>query len=346
MRLSPKDKQAMIASLATMLTSGIPILEAVDTLLEDSKGPTQKVLQLFRESLMEGHAISHAMRKAPRVFDPVTVNLIEAAEAAGTLEEALRDLSESIKRDMAFTDQIRSSLLYPAFVFTIFILVLLLILLFVVPRIAQVFLGLRVELPAPTMALIAISQFLLKFYPYLLAALVAAVIGFVVLFRAHKRYIINLLLNLPLLKTLGRFIDLTRFNRSMHQLLKAGVPVAEALDLSKRVVNKQEIATAIDRMQKSVSEGKPLSEGLRTPGRHVIPPIMMHILETAERTGTLEKTMAELAEFAETQVTRRLKAITTLIEPVLIVAIAVFVGGMMLAIIAPIYNIISQISGR
>jgi type IV pilus assembly protein PilC len=345
MRLSPKDKQAMIASLATMLTSGIPILEAVDTLLEDSKGPTEKVLQLFRESLVEGHPISHAMRKAPKVFDPVTINLLEAAEEAGTLEEALRDLSEGIKRDMIFTDQIRSSLLYPAFVFAIFIMVLLLILLFVVPRIAQVFLGLRVELPAPTIALIAISQFLIKFWPYILAALVAATIGFIVLFRAHKRFIINVLLNLPLLKTLGRFIDLTRFNRSMHQLLKAGVPVAEALDLSKRVVNKQEIAAAIDRMQKSVSEGKPLSEGVHGSGK-VIPSIMVHILETAERTGTLEKTMAELADYSETQVSRRLKAITTLIEPVLIVAIAVFVGGMMLAIIAPIYNIISQINRR
>lgn len=345
MRLSSKDKQAMISSLATMLSSGIPILEAVDTLIEDSKGPTRKVLELFRASLSDGHPISHAMQKVPKAFDPVTVNLIEAAEEAGTLEEALHDLSESIKRDMAFNDQIRSSMLYPGFVFAIFIFVLLVILVFVVPRIAGVFMGLRVQLPAPTMVLIATSNFILAYYPYILVAVAGAIAGMIFLFKTHKRYIVNLLLNLPLLKKIGRFIDLTRFTRSMNQLLRAGVPVAEALELSTRVVNKQEIAEAIGQMKKSVSEGKPLSDGLRGSNQ-VIPPIMVRILETAERTGTLEKTMAELSEYAETQVTRMLKAITTLIEPILIVLIAVFVGGMMLAIIAPIYNIISQISRR
>lgn len=345
MRLSPKDKQALVANLGTMLNSGIPILEAIDTLLSDSKGASRKVLELFKQSLSDGRPISHAMQKAPRVFDPVTVNLIQAAEAAGTLEEALHDLSESIKRDMAFTDQIRSSLLYPAFVFGIFVLVLLVILVFVVPRIGQVFLGLRVQLPAPTLVLIAASNFLLKFYPYLLAGLAVTVAGLVFLLRTRRRFILNALLNLPLLTRLGRLIDLTRFTRSMNQLLRAGVPVAEALELSMRVVTKREIAQAIEHMQRAVAAGKSLSEGVRA-SRGVIPPIMVRILDTAERTGTLEKTMQEMSDYCETQVSRMLKTITTLIEPVLIVLIAVLVGGMMLAIIAPIYNIIGQVNRR
>lgn len=344
-RLSPKDKLTMMSNLATMLGSGIPILEAVDTLLEDNKGPTRRVLVLFKESLNDGRPLSHAMQKVPRVFDPVTVNLLQAAETAGTLEEALHDLALTIKKDMSFNDKIRSSLLYPGFIMVIFILVLTVILVFVVPRISKVFLGLRVELPLPTLAMIKLSDFVVNYYLYILLAVVAVIVLLVWLFRVKRRAILNLFLNLPLLKRLGRLIDLTRFTRSMSQLLKAGVPVAEALQLSAKVVTKREIAAFIERMYVSVSAGSPLSEGLKGSA-HIIPPILLHVMQTAERSGTLEKSLQELADYCETQVTRTLKNITALIEPILIVVIGLLVGGMMLAIIAPIYSIIGQIGRR
>ena len=335
----------MMSNLATMLGSGIPILEAVDTLLEDNKGPTRRVLMLFKASLTEGRPLSHAMKKAPKVFDPVTVNLIQAAETAGTLEEALHDLSLSIKKDMAFNDQIRSSLLYPGFIMVIFFAVLAVILVFVIPRISKVFLGMRVELPLPTVIMIKVSDFVVNNYAYILLGIVLAIVVLIWLFRTQRRAILNVFLNLPLLTNLGRMIDLTRFTRSMGQLLKAGVPVAEALLLSAKVVTKREIAAFIEKMYQSVSSGSPLSEGLKGSS-HVIPPILLHIMQTAERSGTLEKSMQELSEYCETQVARTLKNVTTLIEPVLIVVIGLLVGGMMLAIIAPIYSIISQLGRR
>jgi type II secretory pathway component PulF len=326
-----------------MLGSGIPILEAVDTLLEENKGPTRRVLMLFRTALNEGRPLSYAMQKAPKVFDPVTINLLQAAEIAGTLEEALHDLSLSIKKDMAFNDKIRSSLLYPGFIMGIFVLVLVVILVFVVPRISKIFLGLRVELPLPTLFMIRLSDFVVNNYLYILAGLAAAVVLLIWLFRTQRRAILNMFLNLPLLKRLGRLIDLTRFTRSMGQLLKAGVPVAEALEFSSKVVTKREIASIIELMYKSVSAGSPLSEGLKGSS-HVIPPMVLHIMQTAERSGTLEKSLQELSEYCESQVSHTLKNVTTLIEPILIVVIGLLVGGMMLAIIAPIYNIIGQIN--
>ncbi len=344
-RLSPKDKLTIMSNLATMLGSGIPILEAVDTLLEDNKGPTRRILLLFKASLSDGRPLSHAMKKAPRVFDPVTVNLLQAAETAGTLEEALHDLAISIKKDMSFNDKIRSSLLYPGFIMVIFVLVLTVILVFVVPRISKVFLGLRVELPLPTVLMIKLSDFVVNYYPYILLAIAISIAILIWLFRTKRQAILNVFLNLPLLTRLGRLIDLTRFTRSMGQLLRAGVPVAEALQLSAKVVTKREIAAFIERMYQSVSAGSPLSGGLKG-SEHVIPPILLHIMQTAERSGTLEKSMQELSEYCETQVSRTLKNITTLIEPVLIVVIGLLVGGMMLAIIAPIYSIISQIGRR
>src|SRR5688572_1987916 len=126
-RLKARDKLTLITNLSSMLSSGIPILEAVDTLLEESKGPVREVLMLIKQGLEQGKPISEALKRAPRAFDPVTVNIVKSAEEAGTLEDALRDLQITIKKDIAFSDQLRASLVYPAFVIVIFFGVLTLI---------------------------------------------------------------------------------------------------------------------------------------------------------------------------------------------------------------------------
>ncbi len=345
MKLSAKEKLTIVSNLATMLSSGIPILEALDTLLEDSKGNATKVLKILRDTVNAGKPMSDGMAKVPRVFDAVTINIIRASETAGTLEDALHDLTRTIKKDMAFNDRIRTAMLYPGFILAVFVGVLLLILLFVIPRISKVFEGLRVELPLPTQILIQISNFMIHYTWFMFGGLVLIIVLLVVLFKTKKKAIANFFLSLPLLKNIGRLVDLTRMTRSMGQLLKAGVPVAEALKLSANVVNKREIAALINNMYEAVSAGRPMSDGLKGADK-ILPPIMRHILQTAERTGTLETSMLELADYCDTQVSRTLKNLTALIEPVLIVFIGLLVGGMMLAIIAPIYGIISQISKR
>ncbi len=345
LQLVARDKLTLISNLATMLSSGIPILEAVETLLSESKGAMREVLLLLRKSLEQGHTVSDAMSKAPKAFDPVTINLVRAAEEAGTLEDSLHDLSQTIKKDIVFTSRLRGSMLYPLFVMVIFVGVLLMILLFVVPRISRVFAGLSVELPLPTQALIASSQFLISNYLIIIAVIVVIIVGLVTFYKLQKRVLIDAFLRLPLLSSLGRKIDLARFTRSMALLLKAGIPIAEALVLAKRVVVKKEVEAVIDDMIKSVDSGNPMTDALRHH-KKVIPPMMVRILQTAELSGTLEKTMQELVEYFDEQVTNALKGMTDLIEPVLIVVIGLLVGGMMLAIVAPIYGIVGQINTR
>lgn len=343
--LPARDKLTLISNLATMLESGIPILEAVETLLSESKGGMRSILLLMKESLEQGKPISSAMERAPRAFDKVTVNIIKAAEEAGTLEDVLRDVTKTIKKDMAFSDQLRASLIYPVFVLVIFFGVLAMILTFVVPRIGKIFESLHLALPLPTQVLMKASAFTIAYFPYILLVLAVVVVLLIVLFKTRKQLVTQALFNLPLLRKLGRQIDLARFTRSMALLLRSGIPVAEALELAKGVVNKKEILQAVDAMQKSVSSGKPMTDGIKK-SKKIIPPIMLRILQTAELSGTLEKTMQELAEYFDEQVTRTLKNVTELIEPVLIVVIGLLVGGMMLSIIAPIYGIISQINAR
>ncbi len=340
--LSNKDKLALISNLATMLSAGIPILEAVEGLLEESKGSMRKVLLLLKDSLNEGKPISEALAKTPHVFDPVALNLIRAAEEAGTLEETLKDLSKNIKQQIAFNDRLRSSLTYPLFVMGVFTLVLVVILAFVVPRIAKVFGSLRVELPPATQFMIAASTILLTYWPYIVAGIIIICILLVMLYRVKKRAFINLLLKLPGLRSLGRQIDLTRFTHSMGQLLKAGMPIAEALELSERTVVKKEIIVSVRSTREGVIAGRSLSEGLRKH-KKVIPTLMLRTLETAESSGSLETAMKELSEYFEEQVDRTLKTVTTLIEPTMLVVVGLLVGGMMMAVIAPIYSMITQI---
>jgi type II secretory pathway component PulF len=340
-----QEKLALISSLATMLAAGVPVLEAVESLLPDSKGGTRKFLEQLRSSLNEGKPISEAMAKAPRSFDPVTVNIVRAAETAGTLDETLKDVEVSMKQDMEFRDQLRASMAYPLFIFVVFLGVLLLILGFVIPRVAKVFATLRMQLPATTRAMIWVSDALLAHYRLIIILSFVGVALLVILFQLKRRAIVNLLLYLPVFRSLGREIDLARFTRSMAQLLKAGVPVGEALKLSRAVVAKKEMVAMVDHMEQAINQGKPMSDGLQA-SKHAVPSLMIRLIETAERSGSLEMSMQNLSEHFQTRISQRLKTIATLIEPVMIVVVGLLVGGMMLSIIAPIYNLIGKVKAR
>lgn len=344
-RLKASDRLNLITNMATMLSAGIPILEAVDTLLAESKGANKEVLTIMRKGLEQGKPISESMKAAPRAFDPVTVNIVRASEEAGTLDQALTDLQATLKKDIDFSDRIKAALIYPVFVIVVFLAVLVLILTFVIPRVSKVFEAMRVTLPPTTQAMIALSDFVLAYYIFILVFIGLLILGIILLARYRKRQVVNFLLSLPVLNTLGRQIDLARFTRTMKLQLKAGLPLSEALELSRGVVTKKEIESAIVGMKRAVDNGEPISEGLKAH-KKVVPTVMVRILQTAEKTGTLEKTMQDLADYFDEQVTRTLKNISELIEPVLIVVIGLLIGGMMLSIIAPIYGLISQIGGR
>ncbi len=342
--LSPKDRLAFFIDLGTMLRAGIPIMEAVEALQEDAKGEIKKALKKMHAALVNGQPLSEVMRQMPQAFDPVTVNLLQAAEESGALEIALQDLAVSTQKEIDFSDEIRASMIYPIFVMALFSGIVVLMLTFVIPRIAKVFVGLRVKIPPVTELMINTSGYFNQNWRLVVAVAFVLLAAGAVIVKVKKRAIIRALLALPGLKTLGRNIDFARFTRSLGLLLKAGVPVNEALTLSQRVVQKHEIDKLIVDMRKQVDLGKPISVSLRSARHGIVPPMMVRATETAESAGTLETTMHDLSEYFERQVTRSLKTITALTEPILLVVVGVMVGALMITIIAPIYNMISQIS--
>lgn len=342
--LSSSEKISFISNLSTMLTAGISILEAIESLMEDAKGKHRKFLEIVREDIIQGNHLNYSFSKFPHIFDNVTVNLIKASEEAGTLEITLKDIRVNIQKEMEFADKVKQAMIYPVLIGIVFLGVLLLILVVVIPKISSVFLRLKVDLPLPTRILISLSDLLLKNTLPLLGIITLTCLAAVFLFRKNKQLIIAPILKLPIISNLIREIDLTRFTRSLALLLHAGVPIISALELTKNSVINRETAQVIGNSIEIVSSGKKLSEGFKN-SKGQIPAIMVKLMEVGEKSGSLEKSMQDVTEYLEYQVSNSLKTFTALLEPVMLLFVGVMVGGMMMAIIAPIYGLIGQVAG-
>lgn len=343
--IGSSEKIGLIGNLATMLSSGIPILDAVDSLLEDARGGQKKILETMRDDLIQGEHIHVTLAKFPRVFDRVTVSVIRASEEAGTLDITLKDLRGTIQKEMEFSDKVKTALIYPVFIIVVFLGVLLMILVVVIPKITTVFSRLHVILPLPTRILIFLSELVTQQTLSVLVGTLVVFFGGWVLFRRYRGIISNLFFSLPLVRGLVGEIDITRFSRSLHLLLASGIPIISALELTEGVVVRRKTSQVIARAREMVSSGKTLSEGLRW-AKGYLPAIMIKLIEAGEKTGSLERAMQEISEYFDYQVGTTLKMLTSLLEPVLLVIVGVIVGGLMLAIISPIYGLIGQVGAR
>jgi type II secretory pathway component PulF len=343
--LSNSEKITFISNFSTMLSAGISILEAVDSLLEDAKGNQKKVLQTLRENLVQGKHVYVAFSKFPNIFDKVTVSIIKASEEAGTLDTTLRDLKNTIKKQMEFNDKIRSALLYPTVIVFVFFGVLIMILIVVIPKISTVFSQLKVNLPLPTKILIFLSNLILQHTILVVAVIVLTFLTAVFLFKTRRRAVLKILFSLPLISDLVKKIDLTRFTYSLHLLLNSGIPIISALELTQDVVIRSDISQIIEHAKEMVITGKRLSDGLRTK-KGTVPTMMIKIIEAGERSGSLDLALQDISEYLDYEVTNRLQTLTVLLEPIMLVIVGVVIGTMMLSIIGPIYQLIGNVGRR
>jgi len=328
-----------------MLKAGIPILNGVESLLEDSKGNIKKVLGVLREDLVAGRRIYTTLAKFSEAFDKVTINLVKAAEEAGTLETSLADIKKNTQADMEFSDKVKSALTYPAFVMLIFVGVMGVMLFVVMPKISQVFSRLKVNIPLPTRILIATSDFLTEHTVPVAAVLFVVLVVLYFLYTRKRRMLLGLLARLPLISSLYKKTDIVRFSRSMGLLLGSGIPIVTALELSIDVVTKRDLRSLLENSKKMVYAGKQLSDGLKTQ-KGVVPMIVIKLIELGESSGSLDKAMADVTEHMDYDVSKNLKTLTTLLEPIMLVIVGGMVGGIMMSIISPMYNMIGQVSNR
>lgn len=340
--LGSKDLIALFDNLSTMLGAGISILESVDSLLEDAKGQQKNLLAELKDDLSQGKQVHTSFARFPKTFNKVIVQIIKASEEAGTLDVTLKDLKWHIQKEMEFVDKIKSAMIYPTIIFLVFIIVMLVILVFVMPRLTSVFSRMEVELPLPTQILMNLSQFLIQktIESVLIALSFLGTLYFV--FVRKKDTILRVFFALPIISKLISHIDIARFTRSMGLLLSSGLTIIEALSLCQDIVLRKDIKALIEHVKNSILSGRRFSDAFRD-GKGLIPIMVIKLTEAGERTGTLDKAMTHICEHMDYEVKKSLTTLTSLLEPLMLLFIGIVVGGMMLSIIAPIYSLIGSV---
>lgn len=233
--------------------------------------------------------------------------------------------------------------MYPIFIMGVFVLVLLVDLIFVIPKIALVFKNLKVKLPLPTQILVLFSDFMTKNTLLFLFIVLALVLFVIYMFSQKRSILLNFFYSLPGVSNLVKLIDITQFSRGMYLLLTSGLSIIAALDLADDIVMRRDTQKMIQKSRELILSGKTLSEGLRS-AKGYVPTIMIKLIETGERTGSLDKSMSDISDYFDYQVTNTLKNLTAMLEPIMLVIVGIVVGAMMISIIAPIYGLISQVN--
>jgi type IV pilus assembly protein PilC len=329
---------------ATMINSGLPLLRALAILEQQTEAKElARVLSEVRLDVERGTALSAAMAKHPRAFGQLYISMVRAGEVGGVLDSVLLRLADSLEREVALRQKVKSAMAYPVVVMVIVVLILSAMLLFVVPTFKSLFAGLGGTLPLPTRLLLAVSDIFKKYF----FLVFLAVGGLVFAFRRWKRtdrgrYAVDRFkLKVPIFGQLFHKTAMSRFSRTLGVLSRSGVPLLQALDIVIATVQNEVVANALRDVQASVKEGESLTEPL---SRHeVFPPMVVQMLAVGEETGALDTMLEKISDFYDDEITATVDALTALIEPVLIVLVGGTVGLIVISLYLPMFRLIDLI---
>lgn len=338
-RVTSKNKAFLARQLSTMISAGLPLNKAIEILAkQESNQALKKVLGEVRQELEAGAPFSTAVAKHPEVFDRIFVNIVVSGESVGQLAEVLLQLADQYDRDASFSSKVRGAFAYPAFIFVAMIIVGAIMMVYIVPQLTSIFEEADAQLPFPTRVIIALSLFLQHYWWLAIAAIVILiVVGRAYLKSAAGQRFYDLI-QLKLPQGLGTEIFLTRLTRTLGMLIRAGTPILEALTITSGAVNNIFYEESLLKAAEDVKRGVPLSKPI-TNDQNLYPPIVSQMASVGEQTGQLDKILLNLAEYYEDQVDTKLKTLSSLIEPLIIVVIGIGVGFLVYSILIPIYNI-------
>jgi len=336
-RVSSKDLALPIRQLAILLSSGLPLVESLSALIEQTgKEHLRKIFSRIREEVVGGRSLSAAMADHPRVFSELQVNMIRAGESSGGLEIVLDRQAELIEKRVELTQRIRATLMYPLFMAVIGTAVLCFLMGFVVPTVTTIFAETGQILPLPTKLLISFGSFLRNTWWILgLSGAALILIGLRATRTEKGRKIRDrALLKIPLWGALHVKLIVARFFRTLGTLLVSGVPLLPSMDISGAVAGNAVFKDAIETMKNQVVQGKSLAQPLKNAG--IFPPLAVHMIQSGEKSGKLEPMLLKVAETYEKEVATSINGLTSLLEPVMILGMGLIVGFIVLAILLPI----------
>ncbi len=340
-RVKADDIVNFTRQLATMINAGLPLIQALNLLQGQAKPAFEKVIRQMVQDIEGGSNLGDALAKHS-IFDKVYVSLVQAGEAAGALDTILLRLADTLEKQKEFRAKTRGALIYPGIVLTAMLVVVIVMLVFVVPRMTELYADFDAELPFATQMLIDLSSFLRNQW-YVFGALLVG--GFVV-FRAWKRTAAGALqydqlqLRIPVMGQLQQKVLVTEFSRTMSLMIAAGISLLEALDIVENGMNNLVYQNAIAAARNGVEKGRPLSGSLEK--EEVFPPLLPQMVAVGEETGQLDDVLEKLAKYYESETEHAIKGLTTALEPMIMVVLGIGVGFLIIAIVMPIYNLTSQ----
>jgi general secretion pathway protein F len=339
-RVSANDVSIFTRQLSTLLGAGMPLVPSLSILMKQANNPLlKKSLAQIREQVNEGKSLTESMSNFPQIFPPFYLNMVRAGEASGTINLVLGRLADFSENQQTLMNKIRSALAYPLIMLFMGSAVIFLLMTFVVPKITGIFSDMHQTLPVITIILITISNFLKSFWWLILILLAAAIAAFKYMTtgtEAGKRMWDNAKLKIPVWGQVNRKIAIARFSRTLATLLQSGVPLLAAMEIVRNVVNNILIGEAIRKAGKDVEEGKGLSGPLTQSG--IFPPLVTEMIAVGEQSGSLENMLNRIATAYETEAQADIMVMTSLLEPAMIIVMALLVAFIVFSILLPIFE--------
>jgi len=339
-KVTDKDITLFTRQLATMMKAGVPLLQSFEIVSKGASNPAlAKLLNEIKTEVETGSALAAAFRKYPLYFDQLFCNLVHAGEQAGILENLLDRLATYKEKILAIKGKIKSALFYPIAIIVVAFIITAVIMIFVIPAFKEVFTNFGADLPAPTLFVIGLSDWFVANWYILFPVLIAAVVGFLEAWKrsvAVQIFMDRLMLRLPLFGDIVRKSTVARWTRTLATMFAAGVPLVEALDSVGGASGNYVYAQATKQIKQEVATGTSLTAAMQNAG--VFPPMAVQMCSIGEETGALDAMLGKVADFYEQEVDDAVEALSSLMEPMIMVVLGTLIGGMVVAMYLPIFK--------
>lgn len=339
-RIKVQDIAMMTRQLSTLLSAGIPLVDSLQALEDQIENEKLKsIMTHIREKVTEGGKLSDAMKSYPKVFDNLYVNMINAGENSGALDIVLERLSEFTENQAKLRGKVIGAMIYPIIMTLVGMALMILLLIFVVPKVTSIFEDVNATLPLPTRILISLSDGVINYWYLYLIVIIGIIYGVKRWNKTEngREFFDRKKLKLPIFGKLLRMITISRFSRTLATLLNSGVPLLVSMDIVKNIVSNVVLQRAIEETKNSVKEGASVAEPLKQSGE--FPPIVTHMIAIGEKTGQMEKMLERIADSYDTQVDTTVSSLMTLLEPIMILVMAVIVAFIVMSILLPILQL-------
>jgi type IV pilus assembly protein PilC len=339
-RIKPRDVSVFTRQFSTMIDAGLPIVQSLEILGQQTTNKAfQDALRTIRQDVEGGLTLAESMKKYPKAFDDLYVNMIAAGEAGGVLTTILNRIAIFMEKSAKLKKKVKGAMIYPATIIVVAVVVVAILLLYVIPVFAELYSGMGHALPAPTQITINISNWFRVYFPYMAGALVAAMVAVRLYYKTEngRSQIDALLLKLPVMGDLLRKVAVARFAQNMSILLSSGVPMLEGLAITARTAGNRVVERAVVSCRTSVSQGRTLSEPLAEC--KIFPPMVCQMVAVGETTGALDSMLKRVADFFEEEVDEAVANLTALMEPAIMIVLGIILGGLVISMYLPIFQL-------